>query len=141
MPGRGRTEPHAPQQAAPSPRGGSPQRERAALAVKMVHSALVFVMAAAAITVLVDGLTGRRDTWLVMALAVIGVEGLIYAGSGLRCPLTLLARRLGDATGHDWLFERLLPEAYVLRVAPFFAWVTLLGLLAMGFRWLLRLLA
>ncbi|MEJ2287737.1 MAG: hypothetical protein P8Y02_03660 [Deinococcales bacterium] len=103
-----------------------------------MHSALVFVMAAAAITILVDGLTGRRDVWLVLSLAVVGVEAIVYAANGLRCPLTKLARHLGDSTGHDWLFERLLPETYVLRVAPFFAWVTLLGLLAMGFRWLLR---
>ena len=113
-------------------------RRRVAVAVKVVHSALVFVMAAAAVTILVDGLTGRRDAWLALALAVVGAEAVVYAVNGLRCPLTRLARRLGDATGHDWLFERLLPESYVLRVAPFFAWVTLLGLLAMGFRWLLR---
>ncbi len=112
--------------------------QRAAVAVKVLHSALVFVMAAAAVTILVDGLTGRRDVWLALSLAVVGVEAVVYAVNGLRCPLTKLARRLGDATGHDWLFERLLPEPYVLRVAPFFAWVTLLGLLAMGFRWLLR---
>ena len=113
-------------------------RQRVALVVKVVHSALVFIMAAAAITILVDGLTGRRDVWLVLSLTLVGVEAVIYAVNGLRCPLTKLARHLGDDTGHDWLFERLLPEAYVFRVAPFFAWVTLLGLLAMGFRWLLR---
>jgi len=106
--------------------------------VKVLHSAAMVIMAAAAITVLVDGLTGRRDLWLALSLVLIGVEGVIYLANGRRCPLTKLALRLGDATGHDWLLERLLPEAYVLRVAPFFTWVTLLGLLAMGFRWLLQ---
>lgn len=115
-----------------------PARSTAATLVKVAHSALVFVMAAASLTVLVDGVTGRRDLWLLMALLVVGVEAVVYVANGRRCPLTKLARRLGDATGHDWLFERLLPERYVLQVAPFFAWVTLLGLLAMGFRWLLR---
>lgn len=109
-----------------------------AFAVKIAHSVLVIVMAAASITVLIDGLTGRRDIWLLLSLAVVGVEGVVYAVNGLRCPLTQLARYLGDPTGHDWLCERLLPERFVVRVAPFFAWVTILGLLAMGFRWLLR---
>ena len=120
--------------------GGGRTRVRrgAALVVKVLHSAAMAIMAAAAITVLVDGLTGRRDLWLVLSLVLIGVEGVIYLANGRRCPLTKLALRLGDATGHDWLLERLLPEAYVLRVAPFFTWVTLLGLLAMGFRWLLQ---
>jgi hypothetical protein len=113
-------------------------RARAALAVKIAHSVLVLVMGAACVTVLVDGVTGRRDVWLWLSLAMIGVEGVVYVVNGRRCPLTKLARRLGDASGHDWLFERLLPEAYVVRVAPFFAWVTLLGLLAFAFRWLMR---
>lgn len=113
-------------------------RRRGAVVVKVLHSAAMVIMAAAAITVLVDGLTGRRDLWLALSLVLIGVEGVIYLANGRRCPLTKLALRLGDATGHDWLLERLLPEAYVLRVAPFFTWVTLLGLLAMGFRWLLQ---
>ena len=111
---------------------------RAAVSVKVLHSVAMVVMAAAATTVLVDGLTGRRDVWLTVSLVLIGAEGVIYLANGRRCPLTKLALRLGDATGHDWLLERLLPEAYVLKVAPFFTWVTLLGLLAMGFRWLLQ---
>lgn len=110
-------------------------RRRAALTVKIAHSVLLLVMASAAILVLVDGISGRRDVWLTLALLVVGVEAVVYAANGLRCPLTSLALRLGDPTGHDWVCERLLPERYVLRVAPFFAWVTLLGLLAMGVRW------
>jgi len=108
------------------------------VAVKVLHSAAMMIMAAAALTVLVDGLAGRRDLWLALSLILIGAEGVIYFANGRRCPLTKLALRLGDDTGHDWLLERLLPEAYVLKVAPFFTWVTLLGLLAMGFRWLIQ---
>jgi len=122
-------------------RGGAPEksaRRRAAAAVKVAHSALVAVMATASLTILVDGVMGRRDLWLVLALAVVGVEGVVYAANGLRCPLTQLARWLGDPTGHDWVCERLLPERWVVRVAPFFAWVSFLGLLAMGVRWLLQ---
>ena len=111
---------------------------RAAVAVKVLHSVAMVVMAAASTTVLVDGLTGRRDVWLMASLLLIGAEGVIYLANGRRCPLTKLALRLGDSTGHDWLLERLLPERYVLKVAPFFTWVTVLGLLAMGFRWLLQ---
>lgn len=113
-------------------------RRRVAVAVKVLHSAAMMIMAAAALTVLVDGLAGRRDLWLALSLILIGAEGVIYFANGRRCPLTKLALRLGDDTGHDWLLERLLPEAYVLKVAPFFTWVTLLGLLAMGFRWLIQ---
>lgn len=116
----------------------APSRSALALAVKVLHSVLVVVMAVASTTVLVAGLSGRRDLWLALSLALVGAEGVVYVANGWRCPLTQLAQRLGDATGHDWLFERLLPEAYVLRVAPFFAWVTALGLLAFVLRWLLR---
>lgn len=104
----------------------------AAAVVKVTHSVLALVMMAAGVYVLWCGLTGQRGAWLGAAIALLAVEAVAYTASGLRCPLTRLARALGDPTGHDWLLERLLPPSWLRWVAPFYGLVGFLGLLAIG---------
>ncbi len=62
-------------------------------------------------------LSGRRDLLLTISAALVALEGLIFLGNGLRCPLTTLAQRYGDPTGH--VGDTLLPEGctrYTFRV-------------------------
>ncbi len=85
--------------------------------VKAFHSLAVLAFAAAAFYLMYCALTGRRDALVVWSLVMIGGEALIYAGFGRRCPLTLLARNLGDDGGHDYLFEWLLGRQRIKYVA------------------------
>lgn len=45
------------------------------------------------------GFRGRSDKRAAAAAAVVAGETLVFVGNGFHCPLTPLARRLGDPTG------------------------------------------
>ena len=68
-------------------------------AVRTVHT-VVFLFELLAIGWLViSGLLGRRDRTVAVAAGAVALEsGVFLANSGV-CPLTPLARRLGDRTG------------------------------------------
>lgn len=85
--------------------------------VKAFHSLAVLAFAAATFYLMYCALTGRRDALVVWSLVMIGAEAVIYAGFGRKCPLTLLARNLGDDGGHDYLFEWLLGRQRIKYVA------------------------
>lgn len=76
--------------------------------VKALHSVAVLVFAVAACYLVYCGVTGERSALMVWALVAVGVEAVVYVGFGCKCPLTMLARWLGDSGGHDYLFEWLL---------------------------------
>jgi len=78
------------------------------VAVKALHSLAVLIFAAAAGYLIYCGVTGTRDALMVWGLVAVAVEATIYVGFGGKCPLTMLARWLGDEGGHDYLFEWLL---------------------------------
>lgn len=97
--------------------------------VKALHSVAVLVFAAAAGYLIYCGLTGARTAAMVWALVAVGVEAAIYVGFGRKCPLTMLARWLGDAGGHDYLFEWLLGARRIGLVSRSLAAVAGLGVL------------
>lgn len=86
----------------------TPAREFARVFVKAFHSLAVIIFGAAAVYLIYCGLTGERTALMVWALAAVALETVIYLGFGAKCPLTMLARWLGDQGGHDYLFEWLL---------------------------------
>ncbi len=98
--------------------------------VKGGHSLAVIAMASASIYLVYCALTGRRDVFTVLSLAMIGVEALVYASFGRACPLTILARNLGDDGGHDYLFEWLLGRQRIHYVARTLAVLAVLGVVA-----------
>nr|WP_231708787.1 hypothetical protein [Arthrobacter sp. zg-Y20] len=49
--------------------------------------------------VLIAGIRKRSDRRAGAAAAVVAAETLIFAGNGFHCPLTAVARDLGDETG------------------------------------------
>ncbi len=95
--------------------------------VKAFHSLAVLTMAAASLYLVYCALTGRRDVFTVLSLAMIGVEALVYWAFGRACPLTILARNLGDEGGHDYLFEWLLGRSRIHYVARTLALLAVLG--------------
>ena len=101
------------------------------VAVKALHSLFVLIMATGAIYLVYCAFTGRRDAWMVVALVMIGVEAVVYATFGRRCPLTILARNLGDEGGHDYLFEWILGTKRIKYVARTLALLSVIGVLSL----------
>ena len=69
-----------------------------------------------------------------MAMALLGVEIVVFAGSGMKCPLTALAVRYGAETGH--VFDTFLPERFTRHTFRVFGTVMSVGLLLLALRWL-----
>jgi hypothetical protein len=96
------------------------RRRRLALrAVKTIHTLAWFSIEACMVHLLYAGFRGKTDRRAATAAAVVGGETLIFAANGFHCPLTPLARRLGDPTGSvtdiylpQW-FARNLPAIHV----------------------------
>ena len=68
--------------------------------VRAIHTAIYAVMAVSTFVLLYAGLTGCGGMLLWVAMALLGVEVVVFAGSGMKCPLTALAVRYGAETGH-----------------------------------------
>lgn len=97
--------------------------------VKAFHSVAVIVFAVAAGYLIYCGVTGKRDALMVWALVAVAVEAAIYIGFGRKCPLTMLARWLGDDGGHDYLFEWLLGARNIGLVSRSLAALAAVGVL------------
>ena len=68
--------------------------------VRRAHTIIYIVMACATLYVFYCGLSGQRDLLLTISAALVALEGVVFLGNGFRCPLTTLAQRYGDPTGH-----------------------------------------
>lgn len=101
--------------------------------VKALHSVAVLLFAAAALYLIYCGLSGTRDAWMVASLVAVAVEAVIYLGFGVKCPLTMLARWLGDEGGHDYLFEWLLGTQRIWLVSRSLALLAGIGVLLILF--------
>lgn len=101
--------------------------------VRALHTAIYVVMAGAVFVVLYGGITGRHGAWLWTALALSGVESVIFIGSGMKCPLTAVAARYGAAEsgGSDTFF----PERITRHTPRFFGPLLVLGIGLVIARW------
>ncbi|MFB0834620.1 hypothetical protein ACX8Z9_05915 [Arthrobacter halodurans] len=79
--------------------GGMEERGMLLTAVKLVHTLAWFTIEACMVYVLFVGLRGRSDRRAGLAAAVVALETAVFAANGFRCPLTAVARNLGDGTG------------------------------------------
>jgi hypothetical protein len=75
------------------------QRSLMLRAVKTFHTIAWLVIEACMAYVLYSGITGRNDRKARVAAVVVASESLIFAGTGFQCPLTVVARNLGDGSG------------------------------------------
>jgi hypothetical protein len=92
-------------------------------AVKMFHTLAWFTIEACMLYVLYSGLRGQSDRRAGLAASVVALETLVFAANGFHCPLTAVARNLGDSTGSvtdiylpQWL-ARNLPAIHVPLIA------------------------
>ena len=86
------------------------------LGIKTLHTFIFLVMSAAILYVLYSALTRTYDVWLVIALAAVILECVVFLANGRRCPLTKWARYYGDASGNDWIADIFLPARFAPKI-------------------------
>jgi hypothetical protein len=101
--------------------------------VRAVHTAVYLVMATAASLLFYAGVTGSRGGWLWVSIALLGGEAVAFLAGGLRCPLTVLAVRLGANRGHA--FDTFAFGRFTRVTFRFFGALTALGLVLLVLRW------
>ena len=95
------------------------QRSLMLRVVKTFHTIAWIVIEACMAYVLYTGITGRNDRKTRAAAVVVAGESLIFAATGFRCPLTVVAQNLGDGSGSvtdiylPRRFARILPGMHV----------------------------
>jgi hypothetical protein len=84
--------------------------------VKAMHSLIYFSIEFCMGYLIYAGLRGREDRRTAIAAGVVVGESIIFVGNRCRCPLTGLAKDLGDARGSvtdiylpRWLASNLVP--------------------------------
>jgi hypothetical protein len=101
--------------------------------VRALHTAIYVVMAASTFALVYAGLTGATGVWLWAALTLLGIESAVFAGSGMKCPLTAVAVRYGAEKGYA--FDTFLPERATRYTFRFFGTLMAIGLVLLGLRW------
>src|SRR5271165_3200541 len=102
--------------------------------IKLLHTVIFVVESAAILYILYSGLFDVRGPVLVIAVIVVLAEVVIFVANGAHCPLTKVARQLGDKTGNDFVADIFLPEQFA-RLIPFVCGgLALIGLLIVGAR-------
>ena len=81
--------------------------------IRFFHSIIIALMAMCVFYVLYCGITGRSGILLFLAIATVGIEGVVLSLSGWQCPLTKLAIKYGD--DHERFYDSFLPK----RITPF----------------------
>jgi len=94
--------------------------------IKLVHTIVFLVISTAILYVWYAIASDTSGLLLNLAVGLILLEVVVYLGSGLRCPLTNMALRYGDATGDDFIADIFLPRGFA-RLIP-----VVCGTLAVG---------
>ncbi|MBX3480286.1 MAG: hypothetical protein KF842_07790 [Caulobacter sp.] len=103
--------------------------------VRALHTAIYVIMATAVLLVLFAGLTGATGPWLWVALALVGIEVVVFAGSGMKCPLTaVVARYSGE---RPLVSDTFFPERCTRHTLRVFGPLIGLGVLLLAIRWIL----
>lgn len=108
--------------------------------IKSFHSLVFIVESIAILYLLYSGLfdVHDNDNWLVVALVLVVAEIIVFVANGQRCPLTKLAKSLGDPTGDDYIADVLFPEWLKPLVSIFCGILAFVGMFIVGLRLLLR---
>jgi hypothetical protein len=102
--------------------------------IKFTHTAIFIVESSAILYILYSGLFNIRNTWLLVAIVLVLAEVVVFVSSGLHCPLTKLAKQLGDKTGNDYVADIFLPEWFAPRIPLVCGALAAIGLVVVGIR-------
>ncbi|ORM38192.1 hypothetical protein BFL43_00840 [Williamsia sp. 1135] len=67
--------------------------------VKILHTVVWVSVEGCMLYVFYSGIRGRSDRRAGLAASVVVLETSVFAANGFRCPLTAVARNLGDPSG------------------------------------------
>lgn len=117
--------------------GGSARRVKLTiLHVKLVHTAIFWVLSACVLFTLFSGLADRVTGWTWVAVGLVLVEGVVLVAFGWVCPLTLLAERLGATRGS--VADLFLPKWFADRIFPVCGTTFLIACVLLAVRLLAR---
>lgn len=103
--------------------------------VKSGHTLVFLIESAAIVHIVYSGLTGRRDRRLGVSIGLVLAEMAVFLGNGARCPLTGLARQLGDADGNDYLADIFLPRWFAPLIPRICGGLAVFGLVLVAGGW------
>lgn len=106
------------------------------LLIRTVHTIIYLIMATSVVWILLSAIVGYTGPVLIVALIFVGMESAVFVGSGMRCPLTGLARRYGAVKGY--VFDTFLPERFTKYTFRFFGTLLILGLVGLAVRIMVR---
>ncbi len=95
--------------------------------VKTVHTFIYLVMVAAIFYIVYAAIAKNYNCLLYVSLGLLTVEGIVFFGSGMKCPLTALAKHYGDPKGY--VGDTLFPEKFTKYTFRVFGSILLIGLL------------
>jgi hypothetical protein len=101
--------------------------------VRAAHTAIYVVMACSVLAVDYAAISGRRGPWLWAALALVGVEVVVFAGAGMKCPLTALVVKYGGTPGE--ISDTYFPERFTRYTLRIFGPLIAVGMLLLAVRW------
>jgi len=102
--------------------------------VRTIHTVIYVVMACSTFILLYAGITASYGPWLYVALVLLVLESIVFAGNGMRCPLTKVAVKYGAKKGYA--FDTFLPERFTRYTFRFFGTVMFAGLILLAARWI-----
>jgi hypothetical protein len=102
--------------------------------IKLIHSVVFIVESVAILYIVYSGLFNVHSPWLVVAIVLVLAEIIVYVGNGTHCPLTKLARSMGDKTGDDFIADIFLPKWFAPLIPPICGTLAVFGLVAVGLR-------
>jgi hypothetical protein len=105
-------------------------------AIRTVHSAIYILMATSVVFILLAGAFGYLGPWLIVALILVGIESVVFVGSGMKCPLTALAKKYGAEEGYA--FDTFLPESFTRYTFRIFGLLLAVGLIGLALRMIVR---
>ena len=100
--------------------------------VKTIHTVIFCIMAGSVFFILYCGIANRFGLQLYLALGLVVLEGLVFFGNGMKCPLTALAQQYGAEKGY--VFDSFFPERWTRYTLPVFGSLLLLGLVLLALR-------
>ena len=95
--------------------------------IRATHTVIYVIMASSVIYILTAGLLGFFNNFVILALILVGIEGIIFLGNGMKCPLTALAKKHGAKKGYA--FDTFLPEKSTKYTFSFFTTLLIIGIL------------
>jgi hypothetical protein len=104
--------------------------------IRTVHTIIYLIMATSVVLILVSAILGTTGPVLIVALILVGIESVVFVGSGMKCPLTGLAKRYGAVKGY--VFDTFLPERFTQYTFRFFGTLLILGLVGFVVRIVVR---